>query len=251
MTKQELLDLAAAQDVEGRSAMTKDPLVTALNRGARKAGNRKTKASARADRLAREGRHEVLEQEEPVATALGARSRCRAESRRGQVGSRHGRDDGRPHGRERRGLGGAALQGRPMRLRSLVVFGAGYVLGTRAVGNDTRRSPRPQARPRNDWAESTLPLAQPSPPSGWTTTCRVRPRMAHTDRRSLAGGAVVETRLCARLFGIKLLVVDGTVTLVPGTPVEPGDLVVLPVSWAEVEPPPLPALAPRTMLPAR
>ena len=41
--------------------------------------------------------------------------------------------------------------------------------------------------------------------------------MAHADRRSLAGGAVVETRLCARLLGIKLLVVDGTVTLVPGT----------------------------------
>jgi colicin import membrane protein len=46
MTKQELLDLAAAQDVEGRSAMTKDQLVTALNRAARKAGNRTKKASA-------------------------------------------------------------------------------------------------------------------------------------------------------------------------------------------------------------
>jgi hypothetical protein len=68
--------------------------------------------------------------------------------------------------------------------------------------------------------------------------------MAHADRRSLAGGAVVETRLCARLFGIKLLVVDGTVTLVPGRPVEPGDHVVVPVSWAEVEPHPVPALAP-------
>ena len=45
--------------------------------------------------------------------------------------------------------------------------------------------------------------------------------MAHTERRSLAGGAVVETRLCARLLGIKLLVVDGTVTLVPGRPMEP------------------------------
>jgi hypothetical protein len=60
--------------------------------------------------------------------------------------------------------------------------------------------------------------------------------MAHADRRSLAGGAVVETRLCARLLGIKLLVVDGTVTLVPGRPVAPGDqVVVVPVSWAEVE----------------
>jgi len=66
--------------------------------------------------------------------------------------------------------------------------------------------------------------------------------MAHTDRRSLAGGAVVETRLCARLLGIRLLVVDGTVTLVPGRPVEPGDVV--PVSWAEVEPHSVPALAP-------
>ena len=42
----ELLDLAAAQDVEGRSAMTKDQLVTALNRAARKTGNRTKKASA-------------------------------------------------------------------------------------------------------------------------------------------------------------------------------------------------------------
>ena len=66
--------------------------------------------------------------------------------------------------------------------------------------------------------------------------------MAHTDRRSLAGGAVVETRLCARLLGIRLLAVDGTVTLVPGRPVEPGDDI--PVSWAEVEPHPVPALAP-------
>ena len=46
MTKQELLDLAVAQDVEGRSAMTKDQLVTALNRGARKGGNRTKKANA-------------------------------------------------------------------------------------------------------------------------------------------------------------------------------------------------------------
>lgn len=67
--------------------------------------------------------------------------------------------------------------------------------------------------------------------------------MAHTDRRSLAGGAVVETRLCARLLGIKLLVVDGTVTLVPGRPVEPDDRVVVPVSWAEVEPHPAPTPA--------
>ncbi len=59
--------------------------------------------------------------------------------------------------------------------------------------------------------------------------------MAHADRRSLAGGAVVETRLCARLLGIKLLVVDGTVTLVPGTPVAPSDQVVVPVSWVAVE----------------
>ena len=68
--------------------------------------------------------------------------------------------------------------------------------------------------------------------------------MVHTDRRSLAAGAVVETRLCARLLGIKLLVVDGTVTLVPSGPVEPGDHVVVPVSWAELEPHPVPALAP-------
>jgi hypothetical protein len=59
--------------------------------------------------------------------------------------------------------------------------------------------------------------------------------MARADRRSLAGGAVVETRLCARLLGVKLLVVDGTVTLVPGRPVEPGEQIVVPVAWADVE----------------
>jgi hypothetical protein len=72
----------------------------------------------------------------------------------------------------------------------------------------------------------------------------MRQQMAHADRRSLAGGAVVETRLCARLLGIKLLVVDGTVTLVPGRPAAPDDQVVVPVTWTEVEPRPVPALAP-------
>jgi colicin import membrane protein len=46
MTKQELLGLAAAQDVEGRSAMTKDQLVSALTRTARKTAKRATKATA-------------------------------------------------------------------------------------------------------------------------------------------------------------------------------------------------------------
>jgi hypothetical protein len=39
--------------------------------------------------------------------------------------------------------------------------------------------------------------------------------MARGDARSLAGGAVVETRLCARLLGLRILVVDGVVTLWP------------------------------------
>lgn len=39
--------------------------------------------------------------------------------------------------------------------------------------------------------------------------------MAVDGSRSLAGGAVVETRLCARILGLKLLVVDGVVTLWP------------------------------------
>jgi hypothetical protein len=39
--------------------------------------------------------------------------------------------------------------------------------------------------------------------------------MARDDLRSLAGGGVVQLRLRARLLGIRLLVVDGTVTLTP------------------------------------
>lgn len=46
--------------------------------------------------------------------------------------------------------------------------------------------------------------------------------------RSLAGGAVVETRLCARLLGIKLLVVDGVVTLWPAEAARPAAVVVDP-----------------------
>ena len=42
--------------------------------------------------------------------------------------------------------------------------------------------------------------------------------MAHDDTRSLARGAVVETRLCARVLGLKLLVIDGEVTLWPAEP---------------------------------
>jgi len=53
--------------------------------------------------------------------------------------------------------------------------------------------------------------------------------MATDGPRSLAGGALVETRLCARLLGIKLLVVDGAIALYPaepeGLPTVPGSLV--------------------------
>lgn len=45
--------------------------------------------------------------------------------------------------------------------------------------------------------------------------------MAADGTRSLAGGAVVETRLCARVLGLKLLVVDGVVTLWPAPPAPP------------------------------
>ena len=50
--------------------------------------------------------------------------------------------------------------------------------------------------------------------------------MAPSEGRSLAQGAVVETRLCARLFGVKLLVIDGAVTLVPR--LDNGPFVVIP-----------------------
>ena len=58
--------------------------------------------------------------------------------------------------------------------------------------------------------------------------------MAAGGARSLAGGAVVETRLCARVLGLKLLVVDGVVTLWPAqaeSPVRPGT-----VRWGGLEP---------------
>jgi hypothetical protein len=57
--------------------------------------------------------------------------------------------------------------------------------------------------------------------------------MAPSDGRSLAQGAVVETRLCARLLGIKLLVIDGAVTLVPGR--ADGPVVVGRQAWADTD----------------
>ena len=52
------------------------------------------------------------------------------------------------------------------------------------------------------------------------------------DGRSLAQGAVVETRLCARLLGVKLLVIDGVVTLRPRQ--DNGSVVVVPVARTDI-----------------
>lgn len=57
--------------------------------------------------------------------------------------------------------------------------------------------------------------------------------MARGDTRSLAGGAVVETRLCARLLGVRLLVIDGAVTLWPAQPEPPAPGSVMPAQWAD------------------
>jgi hypothetical protein len=59
--------------------------------------------------------------------------------------------------------------------------------------------------------------------------------MARNGARSLAGGAVIETRLCARLLGVKLLVVDGAITVWPAQLEQPV-LDVTPARWTEVEP---------------
>lgn len=56
--------------------------------------------------------------------------------------------------------------------------------------------------------------------------------MARDSTDSLAGGAVIETRLCARLLGLKLLVIDGSVTVWPARPEAPVPLT--PVRWTEV-----------------
>jgi hypothetical protein len=56
--------------------------------------------------------------------------------------------------------------------------------------------------------------------------------MVRADGRSLAQGAVVQTRLCARLFGVKLLVVDGVVTLTPRP--DDGPVVVVPVARTHI-----------------
>jgi hypothetical protein len=53
--------------------------------------------------------------------------------------------------------------------------------------------------------------------------------MARDERRSLARGTVVQLRLRARLLGVKLLVVDGTVTLTPAETVEARVVVPAPV----------------------
>jgi hypothetical protein len=44
--------------------------------------------------------------------------------------------------------------------------------------------------------------------------------MARDGARSLSGGAVIETRLCARLLGVKLLVIDGAITVWPAARLE-------------------------------
>ena len=56
--------------------------------------------------------------------------------------------------------------------------------------------------------------------------------MALNDDRSLAQGAVVETRLCARLLGVKLLVINGVITLTPRQ--DNGSVVVVPVARADI-----------------
>jgi hypothetical protein len=57
--------------------------------------------------------------------------------------------------------------------------------------------------------------------------------MARDGTRSLAGGAVIETRLCARLLGLRLIVIDGAITVWPAPRPDP-PFPVTPVSWTEV-----------------
>ena len=125
-----------------------------------------------------------------------------------------------------------------MSIRGLVVFGAGYVLGTRAgreryqqiveaAGKAAQRIGQPdlvQGSGRDLGAALRLPQGCDAE---WCCD----------DGRSLAQGAVVETRLCARLLGVKLLVVDGVVTLTPRQ--DNGSVVVVPVVRTEI-----PAVAP-------
>src|SRR4029453_7781693 len=64
---------------------------------------------------------------------------------------------------------------------------------------------------------------EPSLPSGWPTSTAIwlTPAGSRTTQptwpatRSLAGGAVVRTALVARLFGLRLLTVEGSVLLIP------------------------------------
>jgi hypothetical protein len=57
--------------------------------------------------------------------------------------------------------------------------------------------------------------------------------MARDGARSLSGGAVIETRLCARLLGLKLLVIDGAITVWPAPRPEPS-VPLAAVRWTEV-----------------
>ena len=67
--------------------------------------------------------------------------------------------------------------------------------------------------------------------------------------RSLGRGTVVQLRLRARLLGVKLLVVDGTVTLTPAEAVDAR--IVVPAERAERLPaPPVPVISARWPAPA-
>ena len=67
--------------------------------------------------------------------------------------------------------------------------------------------------------------------------------------RSLGRGTVVQLRLRARLLGVKLLVVDGTVTLTPAEAVDAR--IVVPAERAERLPaPPVPVISARRPAPA-
>jgi len=70
--------------------------------------------------------------------------------------------------------------------------------------------------------------------------------------RSLARGTVVQLRLRARLLGVKLLVVDGTVTLTPAEAVD-ARMIVVPAERAErlpAPPVPVPVITARRPAPA-
>lgn len=107
-----------------------------------------------------------------------------------------------------------------MRLITVAVFAAEYLLGSRAGRERYAQIIEGAARRLND-SRPSAPLA----PRAISSAARMAPTAVPDRNRRLPEGVLVEAAVVARLPGLRLLKLDATVTLAPAelgpTPVEP------------------------------